>query len=129
MAVIGGYYLSFNRATAIFGVLYAVVLFYYYRRLKVVWQREAARSRQGMLWFTALFLMSLGSFAYVYYIYKKKRFLERRAADLIQKEKDKGLHWTQKQGDSEGSRFGKFVKFFTGGLLSFIAVHRIIRKT
>ncbi len=127
MVGVGTWYLSFNKATAILGVIYAAVLFYYYRRLKVVWRREAERSQRGLVMFTVLFLMSLGSFAYVYYIYKKKRFLERKAADLIQKEKNKPLHLLERR--AETSRFGKFVKVFTGGLLSFMALHRIIRKT
>ncbi len=116
-------YISFNQATAIFGVLYAAVLFYYYRRLKVVWRREAERSRYGMVLFTILFLFSIGAFSYVYYIMKKQKALQRRAAELIQKQVNKPVIAHRENLTAKGLKIGSSL------LLGFIAFHRIMRKT
>ncbi len=117
------FYLSFNKATAILGVIYAAVLFYYYRRLKIVWRREAERARYGMVLFTILFLFSVGSFSYVYYIYKKKKALERKAADLISKQINKPVV------AKRSYLLGTMAKIGSALLLTFISFHRIMRKT
>ena len=70
--------LTFNQTTAIFGVFYAGVLFFYFRKLKMVWQREAARARYGKVLFTILFVLSIGSFSYVYWVRLAQHYATKR---------------------------------------------------
>ena len=115
--------LTFNQTTAIFGILYASVLFYFFRKLKAVWKREQERARYGMVLFTLLFAFSAGTFFYVYYVLKKKRTLERVAADLIDKQKQKPFKVTRV------NYFSKLIKVGSALMLTFIALHRIMRRT
>lgn len=115
--------LTFNQTTAVFGLFYAAVLFYFFRKLKLVWKREAERARYGMVLFTLLFLFSVGSFFYVYYVMKKKRTLERVAADLIDRQKRKPFNVVRT------NYFSKLIKVGSALMLTFIALHRIMRKT
>ncbi len=116
-------YLSFNKATAILGVVYAAVLFYYYRKLKLVWKREAERAQYGTVLFAALFLFSVASFGYVYYILKKKRALERKAADVISRHVNKPIYAKRSALSGTAAKIGSSI------LMAFIGFHRIMRKT
>jgi len=115
--------LTFNQTTALLGALYVVALFWTFSRLKAVWAREAANARLGLALFVVLFLAASGSGAYTYYTYRKKRLLERKAASLIQRAKDKPLEMTRT------NMFGRGVKIFSALLLTFISIHRIMRNT
>ncbi len=117
--------LTFNQTVAILGIIYAAVLFYYYRRLKAVWRREAERSRYDLILFTILTLFTVGASCYMWYLIKKRQYLQRKAADLIQMEK--GRH--RPSSFFKNSWFGKFVKIFVILLLVVIVIHRIIKKT
>ncbi len=115
--------LTFNQATALLGIVYAAVLFYYYRKLKAVWKREGERARYGVIVFTILTIAATFSSCYVYYMIKKRRFLQQKAASLIQMEIDKP------KPTKASTWFGKFVKIFAIGVITFICLHRIIKKT
>ncbi len=119
---------SFNHITAMLGVLYVTVLFYYYRRLKEVWRRRAERARYGMILFVVLFLLSIGSFTYVYYVMKSKHALEREAAGVINQAK-----YQEKQKPVEDLKkdyaLSKSSKIAATLILSYLAFRRIMFKS
>jgi len=115
--------LTFNQMTATMGGLYALSLFYYFRKLKDVWKREADRARLSLAVFAALFVLSTGGFSYIYYLRKKRAMLERKAVEIIQRAKDKPLQIVR------SSYISRFVKIGSAVMLTFITLHRIMRKT
>jgi len=116
-------YLSFNQITALLGVLYAALLFYEFEKLKKVWEREAVRSRNSLALYAILILATGLSGGYIYYLSKRKKYLQKKAARLIQQEKKQPLKIAR------GTFIGRVVKIVSTLLLTFISLHRIIRKT
>ncbi len=117
-------YLSFNQFTALVGVIYAMVLLYYYWRLQCVWEREAERSVYGVIIFTGLFLISVLSFVFIFITLKTKGELEQKAASIIQKELERPAITAKPP-----RLVGRLAKMTSAFLLCFMAFHSVMRKT
>jgi len=115
-------YFTFNQTTGAVAVVYGGLLLFYFGKLKSVWKREVERARFSLVVFIILGFSIVCGFSYLYYLKKLKSALERKAAKIIHRHKNKPLI-TQRPNP-----FGRTAKIITALLLTFICLHRIIRK-
>ena len=135
--------LTLKQTTALFGLLYACLLLFFLQKLKAVW-KGSKRTKYGLVLFTVLFLLSVGSFAYVYFVMKRKHVdagvgagadpdpagARRALQDML-----RGGRTGQKDAkalatSSDVSYYaGKILKVGTALLLSFGCLHFIVKRS
>ncbi len=83
--------LSYKQGTALFGIVYSGFLLWFMQRLTLAWKRESQRSRYSLLLFAFLFVFSVASFAYVYFVMRKKQRPEEETPGRQEKEAEPNL--------------------------------------